>query len=75
MAAGDNVSLFAEQVRAFRPRAVAMATADALDRLRKDGGVGRAEISGHGSEGLVALATHPDVDMVCLLYTSDAADE
>ena len=75
MAAGDNVSLFAEQVRAFQPRAVAMATADALDRLRKDGGVGRAEISGHGSEGLVALATHPDVDMVLCASSGTVALE
>ena len=75
MAAGDNVSLFAEQVRAFQPRAVAMATADALDRLRKDGGVGGAEISGHGSEGLVALATHPDVDMVLCASSGTVALE
>jgi 1-deoxy-D-xylulose-5-phosphate reductoisomerase len=75
MAAGDNVSLFAEQVQAFRPRAVSMASGQALDRLRRHGGDWRAAIVGHGSDGLIALATHPDVDMVLCASSGTAALE
>jgi len=75
MAAGDNVALFAEQVQAFRPRAISMASAHALDRLRRHGAVGGAEIAGHGSDGLIALATRPDVDMVLCASSGTAALE
>jgi 1-deoxy-D-xylulose-5-phosphate reductoisomerase len=75
MAAGDNASLFAEQVQAFRPRAVSMASGQALDRLRRHGGDWRAAIVGHGSDGLIALATHPDVDMVLCASSGTAALE
>lgn len=64
MAAGDNVALFAEQVEAHRPRAIAMASGRSVDALRRQGVWSGAEIAGHGSDGLVALATRPDVDMV-----------
>jgi 1-deoxy-D-xylulose-5-phosphate reductoisomerase len=75
MAAGDNVSLFAEQVQAFRPRAVSMASGQALDRLRRHGGDWRVGIAGHGSDGLIALATRPDVDMVLCASSGTAALE
>ncbi len=75
MAAGANVALFAEQVEQFRPRAVAMASGAAIDRLRRHVGVSVAEIAGHGSDGLVALATRPDVDMVLCASSGTAALE
>jgi 1-deoxy-D-xylulose-5-phosphate reductoisomerase len=75
LAAGGNVALFAEQLRAFRPRAVAMGTAQAVDRLRHAGDVEPGTIAGHGSDGLVALATHPDVDLVLCASSGTAALE
>jgi len=75
MAAGGNVSLFAEQVKAYRPRAVAMGTGHAVDRLRHAVDVGGAVIAGHGSDGLVALATRPDVDLVLCAASGTAALE
>jgi 1-deoxy-D-xylulose-5-phosphate reductoisomerase len=75
MAAGGNVALFAEQVETFRPRAVAMASGAAVDRLRRHGIGDAAEVVGHGSDGLVALATHPDVDMVLCASSGTAALE
>jgi 1-deoxy-D-xylulose-5-phosphate reductoisomerase len=75
MAAGANVSLFAEQVAAFRPRAVAMASAASVDRLRKQGAAAGVAIAGHGSDGLVALATLADVDMVLCASSGTAGLE
>ena len=75
MAAGANVALFAEQVEAFRPRAVALGSGAAVDRLRRLGAGGGDTVVGHGSDGLVALATHPDVDMVLCASSGTAALE
>jgi 1-deoxy-D-xylulose-5-phosphate reductoisomerase len=74
MAAGGNVALFAEQIRTYAPRAVAMASAQAIDRLRAEG-VAAERLAGHGSDGLVALATHPDVDIVLCASSGTAALE
>jgi 1-deoxy-D-xylulose-5-phosphate reductoisomerase len=64
LAAGDNALLLAEQVAKYRPDIVAMASNDAVDRLR-------ASLHGIvvppilvGAEGLTAVATHPAVDIV-----------
>ena len=75
MAAGANVALFAEQVAAVRPRAVSMASGASVDRLRKIGLGGGVAIAGHGSDGLVALATRPDVDLVLCASSGTAALE
>jgi 1-deoxy-D-xylulose-5-phosphate reductoisomerase len=64
LAAGENVERFAEQVRKYRPRVAAMSTGGALDRLRGAGVPAGVTIAGPGSEGLIAVATHPDVDLV-----------
>src|SRR5262249_59505590 len=53
----------AEQIARFRPSTVSMATGEALDRLRQNGLPGAA-IGGSGRDGLVAVATAPDVDIV-----------
>jgi 1-deoxy-D-xylulose-5-phosphate reductoisomerase len=63
LAAGDNAERLAEQIARYRPAVVAMATAAGLDRLRAI----RADLppaSTAGPEGLIAVATHPDVDIV-----------
>jgi 1-deoxy-D-xylulose-5-phosphate reductoisomerase len=75
LAAGDNAALLAEQSGRYRPEMVAIATADGRDRLR-------AALSGDtpsrieiGTEGLVAVATHPAVDIVVCASSGTAALE
>src|SRR5215813_6602676 len=63
LAAGENADRLAEQAARFSPRIVAMATGDAVDRLRALG-VRDEAIGGAGGDGLVAVATHPEVDIV-----------
>jgi 1-deoxy-D-xylulose-5-phosphate reductoisomerase len=62
LAAGDNADLLAEQVARYRPRLATLATREAADRLRRACGAG--VVVDQGPEGLVAAATHPDVDLV-----------
>jgi 1-deoxy-D-xylulose-5-phosphate reductoisomerase len=64
LAAGENAERFAEQVRKYRPAVVAMSTGAAIDRLRSAGVAAGVTVAPPGSEGLVAVATHPDVDLV-----------
>jgi 1-deoxy-D-xylulose-5-phosphate reductoisomerase len=68
LAAGENAERLAAQIERYRPRVAAMATGNAIDRLRKNGGLagdGRdVTIVGTGRDGLVAVASHPDVDVV-----------
>jgi 1-deoxy-D-xylulose-5-phosphate reductoisomerase len=63
LAAGENAERLAAQMARYRPKTVAMATSAALDRLRQHG-AGGATLAGSGREGLVAVATAPDVDLV-----------
>jgi len=63
LAAGENAALLAEQVTKYRPALVAMATGTAIDRLRANLPAGVA-VAGSGRDGLVAVATAPDVDIV-----------
>ena len=64
LAAGDNAALLAEQTARYCPEAVAMATPDALDRFRGACATGTPQVIGYGADGLVAVATHPSVDIV-----------
>jgi 1-deoxy-D-xylulose-5-phosphate reductoisomerase len=64
LAAGANVERLAGQVARFRPRAVAMATSEAVDRLRQMQPDGLPRAVGVGRDGLAEVATHPDVDLV-----------
>lgn len=64
MAGGWNVERMAEQVLQFRPLLVSMADSEALEALRQ-----RVKGKIHlefvqGEEGLRAVATHPEADMV-----------
>jgi len=65
LAAGENAALLAEQVARFHPLAVGVATDAARADLaaRLDGRAG-VEILAVGRDGLIAAATHPDVDLV-----------
>jgi 1-deoxy-D-xylulose-5-phosphate reductoisomerase len=63
LAAGENADLLAEQIARYQPKTVSMASGEALDRLRQNGSI-RAAIGGSGRDGLVAVATAPDVDIV-----------
>jgi 1-deoxy-D-xylulose-5-phosphate reductoisomerase len=74
LAARDNAALLAEQMRRYRPQIVAMATADAVERLRLLSGDSLEAIA-TGPEGLVAVATHPAVDIVICASAGTAALE
>jgi len=63
LAAGDNATLLGEQIARYRPEIAAMATVDGVDRLRASSAGGTAVLTG-GPEGLLAVATHPSVDIV-----------
>jgi 1-deoxy-D-xylulose-5-phosphate reductoisomerase len=63
LAAGENTELLAEQIARYRPRSVSMASGTAIDRLRQSG-TSDVVIAGSGREGLIAVATAPDVDVV-----------
>jgi 1-deoxy-D-xylulose-5-phosphate reductoisomerase len=75
LAAGGNAAAFASQLNRYNPRAIAMASGHALDELRV--GLNRAlpACHGTGSDGLVAVATHPDVDVVLCATAGTAALE
>jgi len=62
LAAGENADLFAAQIARYRPQVVAMASGGALDRLKPIDSTTR--VVGAGREGLVAVASHPDVEIV-----------
>ncbi len=73
LAAGNNVAAFAAQVRKYTPRAVAMASEAGLRNLRQVVTVPTGATS--GTEGLVAVATHPEVDIVLCASSGTAALE
>jgi 1-deoxy-D-xylulose-5-phosphate reductoisomerase len=73
LAAGDNDARLAEQIEKYGPDVVAMASGDAVDRLRESGV--RLPIVGAGAAGLIAVATHPDVDIVLCASSGTAGLE
>ena len=73
LAAGDNDARLAEQIAKYRPDAVAMASGEAIDRLRASGV--RLPIVGAGTAGLIAVATHPDADIVLCASSGTAGLE
>src|SRR5437764_7117708 len=64
LAAGENAELLASQIAQYKPRIAAMATGAAIDRLTAIGLERGAAIGGTGRDGLVAVASHPDADVV-----------
>ena len=67
LAAGGNVARFADQVERYAPGAIAMATGEAVAEVRRElrrRAAAEPAIVEAGRDGLVAVATHPDVDIV-----------
>jgi 1-deoxy-D-xylulose-5-phosphate reductoisomerase len=64
LAAGENHELLGAQIARYRPRVAAMATGGALDRLKRAGASAGVTLEGAGRDGLAAVASHPDVDLV-----------
>ena len=75
LAAGDNAALLAEQARRYQPAVIAMATPEGADRLRQSLGTDASPQIEAGREGLIAVATHPDVDLVICASSGTAALE
>ena len=75
LAAGENSSLLAEQVKTVRPEAVAVATDAACTdlRIRLDGD--DVTILPVGADGLLAAATYPGVDVVLCASSGTAGLE
>jgi 1-deoxy-D-xylulose-5-phosphate reductoisomerase len=74
LAAAGNVDAMAAAVSRYRPTAVSMATADALARLAQATGA-MPVARGVGHDGLVMVATRPDVDLVLCASSGTAALE
>jgi 1-deoxy-D-xylulose-5-phosphate reductoisomerase len=62
LAAGENTDRLAAQIARYQPRVIAVRSSAAIDRLKQRGVAG--EVAGTGRDGLVAVASHPDVDIV-----------
>ena len=75
LAAGDNALLLAEQVHRYTPEIVAMATSEGVDRLRAACGAAAGVTMTGGADGLVAVATHPSVDIVICASSGTAGLE
>jgi 1-deoxy-D-xylulose-5-phosphate reductoisomerase len=73
LAAGRNVDRFAAQVARVRPAAVALADEQALAGLRESGALTASTVAGWGEDALVAVATHPRVDLVLCASAGTAA--
>jgi 1-deoxy-D-xylulose-5-phosphate reductoisomerase len=64
LAAGENAGRLAEQASRYRPQLVSLASGEAVDRLRAGGGCPPSTRVASGRDGLVEVASHPDVDLV-----------
>ena len=74
LAAATNADLMAAAMARHPVVAVSMATGHALQRLHDVAG-SLPRVAGIGDEGLVAVATHPDVDLVLCASSGTAALE
>jgi 1-deoxy-D-xylulose-5-phosphate reductoisomerase len=76
LAAGANAELFAEQIERHRPRVISMADEEGVASVRSSlpSSVLRSvEQVMYGPEGLRAVVTHPDVDLVLCATTGTIA--
>ncbi|MBS3920540.1 MAG: 1-deoxy-D-xylulose-5-phosphate reductoisomerase [Deltaproteobacteria bacterium] len=63
LSAGLNIELLKEQILRFRPRAVSVLNQETARELQK--GIARRDVEVvYGVEGLIRVATHPEVDQV-----------
>ena len=63
LSAGANIQLLKQQILRFRPQVVSVLNKELSEALRKELTNVPLEIL-HGVEGLIRVATHPDVDQV-----------
>ena len=70
LAAGSNAERLLMQACEFGPKAIGMAQ---MDALREVTGRYSAEVAAAGTAGLVAVATHPEVDIVICASSGTAA--
>jgi 1-deoxy-D-xylulose-5-phosphate reductoisomerase len=78
LAAGENVARFAAQVEKYEPEVAALATDASVAALNRELGARPARrnpATGSGASGLVAVATHPDVDTVLFASSGTASLE
>jgi 1-deoxy-D-xylulose-5-phosphate reductoisomerase len=74
LAAGHNVDAMAEQVARYRPSMVAMASEAAAAGVRERLAAPGPDVRG-GADALVAVASHPDADIVICASSGTAALE
>ena len=75
LAAGENVPRFVEQVGRYAPRTIAMSSGTAVEDVcagLRRAGVPVPARAACGTEGLVAVATHPDADVVLFASSGTA---
>jgi len=75
LAAGANAALLGEQIQKFHPRTVAIASADAAERLETGAGAWKPDRIAIGAGGLTAVATQPESDIVLCASSGSAALE
>lgn len=76
LAAGENTAALAEQVTKYRPRMVGVASQGGLDDLtRRLAGRAQGVSFSCGTEGLIAVATHPEADVVLCASSGTAGLE
>jgi 1-deoxy-D-xylulose-5-phosphate reductoisomerase len=76
LAAGENVSRFADQIEKYGPAVVAMASDAALAALHEElrqRGSAKPVTSTSGAEGLLAVATHDQADTVLFASSGTAS--
>jgi len=72
LAARSNVDLLLAQMKEFCPKVIAIGDEDSLRRIAASGNV---PVAVSGPEGLVAVATHPEADIVVCASSGTAALE
>ena len=63
LSAGLNIKLLKEQILQFRPKVVSLLSKELSETLRRELSGMSSQIV-HGIEGLIQVATHPEVDQV-----------
>jgi 1-deoxy-D-xylulose-5-phosphate reductoisomerase len=63
LSAGRNIELLRKQILQFRPRMVSVLNAELSEALRREFSASSLDVV-HGVEGLIQVATHPEVDQV-----------
>lgn len=63
LSAGRNIQLLKEQVHEFRPKLISVLNKELCEEIQKDLPIEGVEVA-YGVEGLIRVATHPEVDQV-----------